>query len=168
MSHRKILIKAPEACTGCSICEMVCSLTHEKSGINPRMSRIRILNFPEKGVIIPMVCRLCMNPPCAAACPIKALSQNVKTGVITVDDDKCVGCGRCMEACPFGCITIHPTKRTAMVCDLCGGEPLCVKYCANETLLFLKPEEYVVARGKGLIDKTVPSIWPEPRKHDYP
>jgi len=160
MSYRKIFVKFPESCTGCRICEMVCSLSHEKTGINPKMSRIRILDFPEKGVIIPMFCHLCDNPPCTTACPVKALSQNVRTGVITVDEDKCIGCGSCMEACSLGGITIHPEKKTVMICDLCGGEPLCVKYCANETLVFLKPEEYTVAKSRDLIDKTVSSIWP--------
>jgi len=141
---------------------MVCSLNHEKIGVNPKRSRIRIISVPEKGVMFPVVCRFCEKAPCIAACPKKALSKNVKKGVIMVDEDKCVGCGRCMEVCEFGGITIHPMKKTAMVCDLCGGEPLCVKYCVDEAIIFLKPEEYVVAKGRALIDKTESSIWPGP------
>lgn len=109
--------------------------------------------------MIPLVCRFCEDAPCVAACPRKALSQNVETGVIMVNEDMCDGCGWCMVACDFGGITIHPTKKAAIVCDLCDGELQCVKYCVNETLDFLKPEQHMVAKGRALVDKTVPSIW---------
>lgn len=158
MSHRKIYYTFQESCTGCRICEVVCSLNHEKSGVNPALSRIRILNYPDKGIMIPEVCHLCRNAPCVTACPIGALSQNVESGVIEVDGDKCDGCGLCVEACKFGSISIHPIKNIAMACDLCSGDPLCVKYCMNKTLVFLKPEEYRSVKGSTLKDKTVPSI----------
>ena len=142
MSYPRVFSFSPEACTGCRICEMVCSLAHEKTGINPKRSMIRIIDFPEKGITIPTACHFCQNAPCIESCPEFALSQNAETGVILVDEEKCTGCGLCVEACEFGAIFVHPEKNIAVVCDLCGGEPKCVKYCIQKALVFSKPEEY--------------------------
>ncbi len=161
MPYRKIYTKNPESCTGCRICEMVCSLKWEKNGVNPKLSRIRVISFPDKGVIVPRVCRLCRNPYCVTSCPREALSQDSETGVIIVDEDRCVGCDLCVEACEFGGIYSHPAKKTVIICDLCGGEPLCVKYCMNRTLLFLRPDEYSIVKDRSMLDKKVHSIWPE-------
>jgi Fe-S-cluster-containing dehydrogenase component len=140
---------------------MVCSLKWEKNGVNPTLSRIRVISFPDKGVIVPRVCRLCRNPSCVSSCPKEALSQDSETGVIIVDEDSCVGCDLCVEACDFGGIYSHPSKKTVMTCDLCGGAPRCVKYCMNNTLLFLRPEEYCIVKNRSTLDKKVHSIWPE-------
>ena len=148
MSYPRIFNTYPEACTGCRICEMVCSLHHEKTGINPKRSMIRILDVSEKGIYIPTICRLCKNAPCVEACPSIALSQDTRTGVIHVDEEKCNGCGLCMEACKFGAISLHPEKDIAVVCDLCDGEPKCVKYCMQKALVFLKPEEYALRKAE--------------------
>jgi Fe-S-cluster-containing hydrogenase component 2 len=51
-----------------------------------------------------------------------------------VNEEKCDGCGWCIEACDFGAIAIHPEKKVAIVCDLCGGEPECIKWCPEEAL----------------------------------
>ncbi|MCK5570711.1 MAG: hypothetical protein KAJ15_13400 [Spirochaetes bacterium] len=53
-----------------------------------------------------------------------------------------------------------------MACDLCGGAPQCVKYCMNSTLIFLRPEEYRTVRDRAILDKTVPSVWPEPAENN--
>ena len=166
MPYRKIYIKNRESCTGCRICEMVCSLKWEGEGVNPTLSRIKIISCPDKGVFVPRFCRLCRNPSCVSSCPKEALSQEPETGVIIVDEDKCVGCGLCVEACEFGGISSHPEKNSVMTCDLCGGDPLCVKYCMNETLVFLKPDEYRNFKNRSSIDKTVRSIWPENSDQD--
>ena len=81
-------------------------------------------------------CRLCEEPPCVAACPRDALTQSEETGIILVDEDKCNGCGWCIEACDYGAIMIHPEKKVVFVCDLCQelGEPQCVKWCPEEAL----------------------------------
>jgi len=148
MLHRKIYVKDTESCTGCRICEIVCSLKYAKSGVNPRMARIRIEYFPEKGFIMPNVCRLCTKPACISACPEKALLKDSETGVIRVNEEMCDGCGKCIKACKFKSITLHPLKNIALVCDLCGGDPQCVKYCMNGTLLFLTAPEYKREKGK--------------------
>jgi carbon-monoxide dehydrogenase iron sulfur subunit len=98
--------------------------------------------------MVPLICRKCAPAPCVEACPVEALSQDEETGLITVDEDRCIGCDRCAESCEFGAITTHPITKVAIVCDECGGDPLCVKYCMPEALAFLTPEEYRMLKGR--------------------
>jgi Fe-S-cluster-containing hydrogenase component 2 len=58
-----------------------------------------------------------------------------------VDENNCTNCGACNQACikagRGGCITFNPKTGIAQVCDLCGGEPQCAKYCPSNVLHFL-------------------------------
>jgi TPP-dependent indolepyruvate ferredoxin oxidoreductase alpha subunit len=122
----------PAKCVGCVICEYACSWEKEKV-FNPVKSRIRAIRLdPLSNVAI--ACRACKEAPCVAACPEKALTQSTKTGVVMVDEDKCNGCGWCIEACEYGAVTLHPSKQKVMVCDLCMGEPECVQFCPEGAL----------------------------------
>lgn len=51
-----------------------------------------------------------------------------------VEEDKCIGCRWCLQACPFGALGTHPTEKSVFVCDLCEGDPLCIKLCPKEAL----------------------------------
>ena len=51
-----------------------------------------------------------------------------------MDEDKCNGCGWCIEACDYGAITLHPDTRKVIVCDICNGEPECVQFCPEGAL----------------------------------
>ncbi len=127
---------------------MVCSLEHEKTGINPDRSRIKVQNISDKGLYIPSTCHLCEEAACVQSCPTEALFQNTVTGIIEVDVNECTGCGLCVEACEFNSISIHPENNIAAICDLCGGELKCVKYCLRKVLVFVKPEEYELNKNK--------------------
>ena len=50
-------------------------------------------------------------------------------------------------------VSLHPDKNIAVVCDLCGGEPKCVKYCMQKALIFLKPEEYDAMLSDSSLEK---------------
>jgi len=126
----------PEKCVGCRICEYICAFEH--SGVfNPLRSRIRVVRiYPTINLAI--TCRLCEDAPCVKACPRDALTQSEETGMIIVDEDKCNGCGWCIEACDFGALTLDPDKKIVMVCDLCSHredkKPQCVEWCPEEAL----------------------------------
>jgi Fe-S-cluster-containing hydrogenase component 2 len=119
----------------------MCSLTKEKA-FNPLKSRIRVVRIHPL-VNISITCRLCEDPPCVAACPRDALTQSEENGTILVDEDKCNGCGWCIEACDYGAISLHPDRKVVFVCDLCKDKPdgpQCVKWCPEEALDLVTPD----------------------------
>ncbi|MGQ9552041.1 MAG: 4Fe-4S dicluster domain-containing protein [Candidatus Bathycorpusculaceae bacterium] len=125
-----------DKCVGCGICEYACSYGRE-GVFSPLRSRIQVVKI---GLHINMAitCRKCEDPPCVSSCPKKALIQR-QDGLIVVDEEKCNGCGWCVEACDFGAISIHPENKTALICDLCGaceclGGPQCIQWCPEGAL----------------------------------
>ncbi len=136
----------PEKCTGCDVCELGCALEKEKL-FNPHVSRIRTMHLSRlinlhACINLVVTCRLCENAPCVVACPRDALRQSKETGVILVNEDKCNGCGWCIQACPYGAIMPHPEKNVVMMCDLCDGQPKCVDWCPEDALNLVTQEEF--------------------------
>jgi len=139
MSERRTVYSEPDKCTGCKICELVCS--GEKEGeFNPLLSRIRTVRL---GTIVntSLACRLCDDPTCVRACPSKALTQEDQTGLIRVDEDRCTGCGWCIEACEFGAIALPADRKHVIICDLCDGDPRCIDMCPQSALSLKNAEE---------------------------
>lgn len=124
------LVSHSEKCTGCRICELACSTAKENT-INPRKARIHVVTAYPGILDNAVVCRQCEKPPCVGVCPVGALSIDEKTRAILVDESTCTGCERCEDACPYGAVTMHQYDRnkTATICDLCHGDPACVKWC---------------------------------------
>jgi Fe-S-cluster-containing dehydrogenase component len=100
-----------------------------------------------------LTCRSCEDAKCVAACPEKALKQSEHTGILMVDEKKCEGCDWCVQACPHGGITLHPDTRVAVACDLCGGDPQCVKYCPEEALIIVSSDEEAEKISSQAIEK---------------
>ena len=132
--------RALPGCSGCRVCEKMCALRHEKK-YNPEYSRIRVYQFYPGPIDVPIVCQYCEDRPCVGACPTGALSYDGEKFLMTVDEDLCTSCKKCNEACidndRGGCITFHPKKGNAQICNLCEGDPQCAKYCPSDTLHFL-------------------------------
>jgi len=80
------------------------------------------------------------------ACPVDALSINGETEAVSVDKERCIGCGLCIDACPGKVPYLHPSENHAVICDLCGGDPRCVKACSegkwNALRIIEKKENY--------------------------
>jgi len=148
---RKFVSADPEKCVGCAVCEYICSFEKEKA-FNPLKSRIRVVRLHPL-INLSVTCRLCEDPPCVAACPRDALEQSGETGVIIIDEEKCNGCGWCIEACDYGAITLHPESRVVFVCDLCDGEPKCVEWCPEEALDFTTPDLLAQKARRAVVKK---------------
>ncbi len=135
----KVLQVDIEKCVGCRTCEVACSLKNAGES-NPTRSRIRVIRYEKTGLFhnyVPMVCQQCSNPLCMEACPVNSISRNTETGALEVDPDTCVGCRVCSMACPIGGVSIDPATDVAFKCDLCGGDPECVKYCYPEAIEYV-------------------------------
>jgi carbon-monoxide dehydrogenase iron sulfur subunit len=131
-----ILVVDHEKCTGCRLCEMVCSVEH--AGVsNPARSRIHVIKWPWEGFELPMLCQQCEEAPCIAVCPKNALSRDASLDRVTLDYDLCIGCKMCVMACPFGGMGIDVVARQVIKCDLCDGDPACVRFCDPEALRFV-------------------------------
>jgi Fe-S-cluster-containing hydrogenase component 2 len=58
---------------------------------------------------------------------------------VKINYDECIGCEACVQACPFGAIIALEDK--VVKCELCGGSPQCVRYCAAETIKYMDASE---------------------------
>jgi len=150
-TKRKFVSADPEKCVGCCVCEYACSMEKEKA-FNPLKSRMRVVRLNPL-INMSVTCRLCQDPACVQACPRDALHQSTEAGNIMVDEEKCNGCGWCIEACDYGAITLHPEKKTVFVCDLCEGKPKCVEWCPEEALDFTSDEQLAQKARRSAVKK---------------
>ncbi|OGO40752.1 MAG: hypothetical protein A2Z04_09035 [Chloroflexi bacterium RBG_16_57_9] len=156
-----VVLPDPTLCIGCLTCEVICSRVHREHGLS-EVPRIRVYNdptvkvdpkiikeYPDRGSFRPLGCKMCPNPECLYVCPADALVIELKTGARYIREDKCIACGRCLEACPFPVpgegiatnqkifnqtkrISYDPEKNIYVKCDLCywrAEGPACVERC---------------------------------------
>lgn len=145
----KRIVVREELCTGCRACEVACVAWHE-GRFGTATARIWITKTETLGVDRPHVCRLCRRPPCVAACPTGALYKDESTGVVLLRPDDCIGCSACVEACPFSVAGLHPETELALICDLCSGDPACVKRCATAAIVYADPAVEGRAKRRGV------------------
>jgi len=102
-------------------------------------------NISEKEILrsffVPKLCNQCDNPPCVQVCPVGATFKT-EDGVIIVDENRCIGCRYCIQACPYGARYLHPEKQTADKCTFCYHRitkdllPACVEVCPTQARIF--------------------------------
>lgn len=143
----KILVVDPEKCTGCRLCELVCSAFHEKT-FSPIKSRIHVIKWDEKAIDVPMVCQHCSKPVCVEICPTNALYKDAKSEIVVVDETRCIGCKVCVLSCPFGAISWDIERGKILKCDLCDGDPQCVKICKFDALKYVKADKVTLLRKR--------------------
>ncbi len=135
----KRIVVREALCSGCRACELACVARHE-GRFGTATARIHVTKVEAQGVDRPHVCRLCRRAPCVAACPSGALYRDETTGAVLLHADDCIGCAACADACPFGMAALHPETGLALMCDLCGGEPACVRRCATGAITYAEAE----------------------------
>jgi len=79
-------------------------------------------------------------------CPVEAIKK--KDGVVYVDEELCTSCGECVEVCPFGVMRM---EEKAFKCDLCGGDPTCVKFCPMKAIVYEEPKREKYEEVKKLL-----------------
>jgi carbon-monoxide dehydrogenase iron sulfur subunit len=139
---QKVIAVDPNRCTGCRMCEMACSLHHEQA-CGRSSARVKVVKLELEGVDMPVLCEHCASAPCMAVCPTGALVRDECTGAVVLLEQLCIGCRMCALACPFGAIGVDPRGERVSIlkCDLCGGDPQCVRFCEPGALQFVRRDQ---------------------------
>ncbi|MFH1122664.1 MAG: 4Fe-4S dicluster domain-containing protein [Pseudomonadota bacterium] len=148
----KIIYVDPQRCTGCKVCEMVCSLHHENE-VNPAKSRINVMTWEHEGIDIPIVCQQCEDPPCEEICPTNAIYRDRETGALLINEETCIGCRMCISACPFGAPAVRSDTGEVIKCDLCMGEPKCVEFCEPKALQYISASKSAMLKKRAAAQK---------------
>ena len=141
-------------CTGCKTCVIACKDAHSLSvGTNYR----KVIEFVEgnwkkdangawvqdvRGYYVPIACNECADPACVKVCPTKAHFKRESDGIVLIDEKKCIGCGACAKACPYGAPVLNETAHKMHKCDACvdrlaqGLLPICVEACPQRAIEF--------------------------------
>ncbi|MBV8209735.1 MAG: 4Fe-4S dicluster domain-containing protein [Burkholderiaceae bacterium] len=88
----------------------------------------------EKAFFVPKLCNHCTHPACVQVCPTGA-SYKTADGVVLIDQEYCIGCQYCVQACPYGARFFDPVKGVSEKCTWCyhritrGLQPACVEVC---------------------------------------
>jgi carbon-monoxide dehydrogenase iron sulfur subunit len=125
-------------CTGCRCCETACAF-FRTGRVSPHLARIKVGQLYESGVDGPTVCVQCQERYCRK-CPVSAIGIGPQ-GQVIVSPTICEECGSCEKRCPIGAIELF--NDFVYVCDLCGGDPECVKACTEGAIVFLPDQSEV-------------------------
>lgn len=135
---RGVLLLDERMCGGCEICVYTCSL-YKEGVAAPSIARIR-MSAPISSYFykVALPCLQCVDPQCLRYCPTGALDVDEKTGARVINEARCIGCQECMQHCSFDPprISYDSVEKKALKCDLCGGDPACVKACPFGALTY--------------------------------
>ena len=131
-----VLLIDLETCVRCDECVRGCADAHD--GI-PRFVRegAKFRNYT-----VTTACYHCTDPVCMVGCPTGAISRPLGTREVAVNAATCIGCGNCVQRCPWGNILTVPFDSPrvgrsidlATKCDLCVDRaegPACVQMCPH-------------------------------------
>jgi Fe-S-cluster-containing dehydrogenase component len=86
-------------------------------------------------------------------CPAGAISRSEATGALEIDQERCVGCKMCLMACPFGAPVVLPATGKMTKCDLCQGDPECVKFCPEGALEYAEADRAAADKRRAVARK---------------
>lgn len=149
----------PDRCTGCKTCAMACKDYHD---LGPDYTYRRVYDYEGGGFTqgsngawsndayvyhVSSSCQHCDDPACTKVCPTTAMHKSPDTGLVSVDVDKCIGCGYCEMACPYGAPHVDRQEGHSVKCDGCasrvaeGKQPICTEACLMRCLEFGDKDE---------------------------
>lgn len=128
-----------DKCNGCRSCELICSAFHaaDKYGTsNPARARIRVIRDPLADIFVPVYAGDYAPAECAGR------------DLYTIDGKQYEECAFCRASCPSRDVFKEPDSALPLKCDMCEDdppldEPLCVKWCINDALIYEEREEEV-------------------------
>jgi len=153
MSQSKKIFVNIDKCLGCHTCEIECAIAH--SNTKDLLTAISETPLPQyrinteyfEGENIPFQCRHCEDAPCVTVCPTEAITRKEGEIIVSIDEEKCIGCMMCIQVCPFGVLKSSRENGVVTKCDLCierlneGKNPACVEACPTNALSFLTEVE---------------------------
>ena len=130
----------PSRCIGCQSCVQACTECDTHRGDS--MIHVEYVNRSLSTQTVPVVCMHCDQPTCAEVCPADAIKRTADGVVQTARKPRCIGCGNCVMACPFGVPELKLERQIMMKCDMCydrtsvGKKPMCATVCPSQALFF--------------------------------
>lgn len=146
----RVMVFFADRCTACRTCLAACRDHHGiPVGVDaPRMIEHEWIDRSGLGgigtAVVPFGCAQCESPACLSECPVEAISFDDVSGLIRLDEEVCLGCGKCVRVCPFGAPILDVGRRKVFRCDGCrerlvmGMEPICSKACPNFALVLVE------------------------------
>lgn len=141
-----LIVFDTKKCICCHSCEVACQLENDMPpGLQLRWVKSHISGeFPSSDFrSISTACFHCNDPACVSACPAGALHRRAD-GVVEHVRSRCIGCGYCVQACPFHVPKFSPAHHTMRKCSFCiqridnGKGPACVAKCATGALTYFR------------------------------
>ncbi len=130
----------PNRCIGCRACEQACSECPGHGGRS--MIHLDYLERAASVQTAPTVCMHCTDPACASVCPADAIKVDPDGVVLSAQPERCIGCGNCVLACPFGVPKLDAARELMTKCDLCYDrtavdlKPMCATVCPSGALFY--------------------------------
>ncbi|HEY31812.1 MAG TPA: 4Fe-4S dicluster domain-containing protein [Dehalococcoidia bacterium] len=157
MATEYTLVVNSADCVGCNACEVACKQEHNIS-VGPRWIRVypdtpREIEGKLQLRYIVTHCMHCSRPSCKDVCPVDAISKR-EDGIVLVNDELCIGCKDCIDACPLGVMQFDEDKAVAQKCDMCaaridiGRQPACMDACPSHCIYFGDVSKVTEVMGK--------------------
>ena len=130
----------PNHCINCQACVQACSECDTHRGKS--MIHLEFISRSESVQTVPVVCMHCDQPTCAEVCPADAIKRTGDGVVQSARKPRCIACGNCVVACPFGVPELYEDRKIMMKCDMCydrtsvGRKPMCATVCPSQALFF--------------------------------
>ena len=158
-----------DKCTGCDSCAIACKSENNtrplsspmpfknNQGVLPDHVSYRWVVKREGGVyptptltFVTCACNHCQHPACMASCPVSnindpsnennAIFKRAADGIVLINQNVCIGCKNCIQACPYGAPQFNSQTKKVEKCTFClhrqeaGFQPACVTTCVGNAL----------------------------------